>query len=500
MNLFQFLKLSYSVPEDFILLKDKERSYTYNEFMEKVTAVALILEKKNIFQRRVAIKAYHRADTVIAFLGILLSGNCYIPISTEAPEGTIEDILGKADIAEYWTCCPQPEMKPLEADYNRLVNKLDKIPVESEMYIIFTSGSTGRPKGIRKSYESVMDFLGAYVKEFGFAKEHALGNQTPFYFDASVKDIYLSLYCKCRMVIIEESLFMKPKDLILLLNQEKISVIQWVPSALSIVSTVRTFQTVKPGYLEKVFFVGEMFAVKQLLYWMENLPAAEFVNLYGSSEMAGICAFCRMDYQDVKIRQRIPIGSPLNNSKIFLLDGHKNIITQAGMQGEIYVHSRALALGYLSDANKSCSEDEKYSYIEKSVFLTQPNEQLPESRYYRSGDLAQYDEEGRLEFLERRDFQIKHMGHRIELGEIETAALQLAPVSDACCLHFRNKITLFVVGNLDEADVLKGLKELLPGYMIPNKICIVEKIPINANGKKDRLSLERMLKERTWKR
>lgn len=286
-HIIEFLNLPFAVAEDFCLLKDQIKSYSYNTFMKKVTALACSLEKEKLWGTAIGVKASHDVDTVVAFLGILLSGNYYVPVSDEAPESFLNKLRQQADFVENYEVTESEDKIGID-DYNRLLARLDEVSEDDPMYLIFTSGSTGVPKGIVKSHRNMMSFLQAYEEEFHFGKEHILGNQTPFYFDASAKDIYISLYCKSRMVILDSQLFMKPGELVAYLNQEKINRIQWVPSALSIVSIVGTFQLIKPEYLEQVYFVGEVFPVKQLLAWMEALPQTEFINLYGSSEMAGI--------------------------------------------------------------------------------------------------------------------------------------------------------------------------------------------------------------------
>lgn len=489
-HIVKFLDLPFEAEKDFCLLKDKEKSYSYNTFMKKAVAAACSLEERNLWGKAIAVKAAHNADTIVAFLGILLSGNYYVPVSDEAPENFVNKLRQQADFVEDWEFAQEEKEVDIE-DYNRLLHKLDLISEDDPMYLIFTSGSTGTPKGIMKSHRNMVSFLQAYKEEFQFGREHILGNQTPFYFDASAKDIYISLYCKCRMVILDSQLFMKPKELIAYMNEEKINRIQWVPSALSIVSVVGTFQLIKPAYLQQVYFVGEVFPVKQLLQWMEALPQTEFINLYGSSEMAGICAFSRLSYEEIKEKEVIPIGKPLGNSEIFLIDEKGAMINEAGVTGEIYVASKAIASGYYKNTEKS-----------EAAFVSCAFGDSKSGNYYRTGDLAQWDEQGRLCFVSRQDDQIKHMGHRIELGEIETAAMEIESVEEACCLFSGGKIILCITGETDKAYTTRQLKEKIPDYMMPNRIQVLEKIPRNRNGKKDKVKLVELVggRRKTWKK
>lgn len=478
-NIVDFLDLPVRYEEDFCLCSDNWKSYSYNEFMEKALMLANEIVDKNIKNQPIGIRAFHNTDTLIEFMAVILSGNYYVPVSDEAPDSFLDKVKKQIDISMFLEKLPDDissVSKVNEEKLNNISRRLEQwrnsIDESSPLYVIFTSGSTGVPKGILKSHGNMIDFIKAYHKEFKFDKNTVLGNQAPFYFDASAKDIYTMLYCKSKLHILDASLFMKPVELVKYLNKKLINTIQWVPSALSIVSTLGTFKVIKPEYLKRVMFVGESFAIPQLLRWMEELPDVDFVNLYGSSEMAGICAFCHLKKDDIEKKQSIPIGGPLSNSKVFIIDSEGKEITDG--EGELVVCSNALAKEYIDQPE-----------LTKKVFVKRK-----EGHCYCSGDIASYDSEGRLIFAGRRDHQIKHMGHRIELGEIETAALNIKNVKDACCIYHKNKIILFYCGEQDKAELTTELKKSLADYMMPNKMVLLDEIPLNANGKKDRIALK----------
>ena len=485
-NIVDFLNLPVKFKDDFCLCSDSQKTYTYNEFMEKALLLANEIMEKKLKNQPIGVMASHKADTLVEFAAVILSGNYYVSVSDETVDSVFEKIKEQIHMAYFIDELPsniknsnETELEKLEEISRKLDCWRNDIGKDSPLYVVFTSGSTGIPKGILKSHGNVIDFIEAYQKEFAFDKNTVLGNQAPFYFDASSKDIYTMLYTKCKMHIFDASLFMKPIELVQCLNEKKVTVIQWVPSALSILSALGTFKTIKPKYLEKVMFVGEKFAVPQLLKWMDELPDVDFVNLYGSSEMAGICAFCHLNRNDVEQNQRIPIGKPLSNSEVFLIDSDGNRIIRG--EGELVVSSRALASEYINMPE-----------LTKKVFV-----QRKEGYCYYSGDMAFYDDDGRIIFAGRRDHQIKHMGHRIELEEIETVALNINYVKDACCIYHKNKIILFYCGDIDKAELTTELKKSLAEYMIPNKIVLTDKIPLNANGKKDRIKLQnKMERER----
>ena len=222
-------------------------------------------------------------------------------------------------------------------------------------------------------------------------------------------------------------------------------------------------------------FVGEVFPAKQLRLWMEALPGASFINLYGSSEMSGIC--CSYRVENISEDENIPIGYPLSNSRVYLIDAGR-LIKEKGVTGELFVSGAALASGYVGNVEKT---DE--------VFVSNPIEDVPEGLYYRSGDLARYGESGELIFVSRKDYQIKHMGHRIELGEIEAVATACEGIEKCCVLYNASKLILFYEGEAKKADIIMYLRDKLVAYMLPNKVINIEKIPVNANGKTDRNKL-----------
>lgn len=482
-SLIRHWKIPFSKEDDSAFITDKDGSLSYNEFMRQAAAVAVFLEKQKLWGQAIGVEVNRSKDSLVAFMGVLLSGNYYVPVSQEMPQEKVEKIRDQIDLAAYLYADHSlvkrlPEVD--EQDYKRLYKELEKVPEESPLYVIFTSGSTGVPKGIVKSHRSMMSFVKAYTDEFSWGPEDRLGNQTPFYFDASAKDFYLSLYAGCRMVVLDTALFSRPKELLLMLNGQKITAIQWVPSALMMVSMLGTFRQVMPEFLRRVCFVGEAMAPEQLRRWMEALPQVEFVNLYGASEMAGICAFCRIDGEEFAATGEIPIGYPLSNSRIRLMDEAQREVREPGTKGEIWLCSEALADGYLGDEEKT-----KEKFVKKEDCL-----------WYRTGDQAVYDEKGRLVFAGREDFQIKHMGHRIELEEIDKTTQTIPEITSACCVYAKNKLVLFYEGSLDKAELTRLLKEKLPDYMMPNRLEWLEQMPVNAHGKKDRKFLENKVRER----
>ena len=349
------------------------------------------------------------------------------------------------------------------------------------VYAIFTSGSTGVPKGVLVSHRSVINFTEWWCETFEFDENEVFANQTPFYFDASVKDIYATLRCGATMHIVPKKYFSLPKKLVHYLNEKRITCIDWVPSALCMIVNFRALDKEKPEYLKKVMFLGEVMPTKQFNMWRAALPEVRYANLYGPTEATGDCTYYKIE-REFEDSEPIPIGFACNNTEVLLLDGD-TLVTEKDTIGEICVRGCSLAHGYFNNPEKTAE-----------AFVRNPLQKNYYERIYRTGDLGKYNAYGEIVFMARKDSQIKHMGHRIELGEIETALSAVPGVRRGCCLyeHSTQKIVALFEGDRDTRELTEALKEKLPGYMLPNRFVALEEMPINLNGKIDRTLLKQL--------
>ena len=348
------------------------------------------------------------------------------------------------------------------------------------LYVNFTSGSTGIPKGVAVCHRSVIDFIDCFTEIFGITQEDVIGNQAPFDFDVSVKDLYSTLKTGASMQIIPQKYFSIPTQLMDFLLDRNVTTLIWAVSALTLLSRMHVFDYRIPGKIRKVIFSGEVMPVRHLNVWREALPEAEFYNVYGPTEITCNCTWYQVqrwfdpdDPADV-----IPIGKPFPNERVFLLDEEDHLVTEPGIAGEICVAGTALALGYYRNPEATAA-----------AFVQNPlNDRYPE-QIYRTGDLAVYSEDGDLLYIGRKDFQIKHMGHRIELGEIEKAMQAILGTEQCCCLFLKEKITAFYTGDMDKKELAVRLRKYLPDYMIPNRFLRKDALPLSKNGKIDRQQL-----------
>ena len=482
-----FLKTVTKFPKT-VAVADQYSKYTYEELLKKVKSINCLLVK---YKRNspIAIFASRTIDTVAQILAVIGSGNYYIPLDSSLPKEKLVAILNDAKpvaILGQKEDATIIETLNFQGDFYTNVDyrneESDFLPLSGDepLYMIYTSGSTGKPKGVLKSNNAVISFLETFSTLFPFEEKTIIGNQTPLFFDASAKDLYLSIYNGATLEIIPTEKFVLPVLLVNYLNERKINWICWVPSALCLISQLNTFMEVKPKYLKRIYFVGEAFPVKQLKKWLENLPNAKYVNLYGSSEIAGVCCYYEIN-SNLENIDVLPMGKAMPNCEITLRDEKNRIITESGLVGEIFISSPALALEYYHNVEQT-----------NAVFFKEGSK-----RVFQSGDLARYDEDGNLCFVSRKDFQIKYMGRRIELGEIEAVCDKLPEINRCCCLYDEKRkiITLFceLNSNLTVSEIRNLLKDKLASYMIPGKINIYDKLPLNANSKIDRQSLKETL-------
>lgn len=486
-------------PKD-IAFSDSEFRITFQELYDVGRCLGTLIYEKNSERQPVAFYMEKGVPAVKGIIGTLFAGAAYSFIDVRQPMERAEKTLQILDPAIVITDRKTAEKGRLPGFGDGCILLEDMLQTASQLpaerllekgqidytdtdplYINFTSGSTGIPKGVVVSHRSVIDFISIFTEIFGIGQADVIGNQAPFDFDVSVKDIYSGIFAGAEVRIISRDFFSEPMRLMDEICEHRVTVLIWSVSALCIVSTMHGFSYRKPERLRMVMFSGEVIPMKHLVYWRQELPFVRFINLYGPTEITCNCTYYELPL-DGELPDDLPIGVPFPNEKVFLVDekDHEILKTEEGKVGEICVGGSCLALGYYKDPAKT-----------SEVFTQNPRNAAFLESIYRIGDLGKYDAEQKLHFVSRKDFQIKHFGHRIELGEIERNADSLNNVDRSCCLYDANlqKITLFYVGEIKKKDVRLALKERLPVYMIPAKLVHLMDMPISKNGKINRTAL-----------
>lgn len=484
-----------------LALQDISGNITYQEYRSKSLAIAykIVELNKGEMKKPVVVYLEKGKEVLVSFMGVAYSGCFYSPIDTEMPPSRVNKILEvlKPEIVIttnklktnfekfnfYGSYIIYEETICSEEDETAVKPYTEKIVDTDLLYVLFTSGSTGVPKGVSICHRSVIDYIDWVTETFNITQKDTFGNQAPFYFDNSILDIYSCMKMGATLNIIPKKLFFQPVPLLEYIKYNKINTIFWVPSALIVVSKLKAFRNVDlSDTLKRVLFCGEVMPNKQLNIWRKFLPNVTYANLYGPTEITDACTYYIVD-REFSDDEPLPIGIPMSNTDILVLNDEDKLVTDDEV-GELCVRGTSLAMGYYNNPEKT-----------RSAFVQNPLNKAVPKIIYRTGDLVRYNEYREIIYISRKDFQIKHLGHRIELGEIETAISSLEEVTLNCCLYDEKnqRIVLFVDAQVDRDYIKERIEKLVPEYMIPGKVIYLENMPINANGKIDRIKLKELM-------
>lgn len=497
-NVLEYLEKSAERYPDKTALTDEHGSLTYAEYVRDAKMIASYLMAgiaKGQRGKPIAVIIDRNILSIVAFMGIVYSGNFYVPIDNTMPAERVKLIYdtldpiavidGRSDTSKEiegaisYEAMLADGVIDEEAIAEVRLGAIDTDP----LYGIFTSGSTGVPKGVVICHRGVIDMTEAFADAFGFDSEMVHANQAPFDFDVSVKDIYNAMRNGASVVVVPKKLFSLPKLLLEFLVDHKADTLIWAVSALRIVADFKALGAAEElPSLRYIMFSGEVMPVKALNYWIDYLPGPMYVNLYGPTEITCNCTYYIVNGRHDELKA-LPIGKAFTNTGVKLLDEKRErAVTKPGEVGEICVAGAGLALGYWNNPEKT-----------NEAFFRDPSVKEYVRMLYGTGDMAYYNEDNDLVFASRRDFQIKHMGHRIELGEIEVALNAIPFIDTSCCLYDeqRGKIVCFYQSETEDTKaIVKFLSDKLPKYMWPNIYKRYDKLPMNKNSKIDRVKLK----------
>lgn len=453
-----------------IRYKDMQSSYLelWKKVKELSKCISDLIGPENVNQP-IAIIGERSVEFVISMIAVMHSRNYYIPIEMPTPEARVKYI--KKNVAGV-----------IEIKNHQYLLEKKGILLESGdrlAYAMYTSGTTGKPKGVKIKYEN----LNNLVNELGtvlygkYLLPKNVGVIASFSFDASVKQIFGALYYGNTLVISENSDRYFSRKMAGFFKKNSIAVADLTPSHLKIL--INSKQNIE---VECLLVGGESLQWKTVDEFMEVCNnQVEIINVYGPTE-------CCVDvcYYKVPIEKRaredetVPIGKPLKNIGLTIVDKNNNLVSEPNIEGELVISGKQVGAGY---------------YDKKETNKVFKRNHKGEMAYY-SGDIVKYNGEFDLVFLRREDRQIKLRGNRIELDEIEKNIIAISQVKDATVIFDdeNEKIVAFVkVINQAGADtyIKRKLKEKMPSYMVPQKIILVNSIPLTSNGKKDLKKLKR---------
>ena len=485
-NVLPWLARNAAARPDAPAFEDGTAALTWRALWEASRRIGAWLARRLPPRSPVAVCMEKRPAAVAAMLGALQAGCFYTVVDAAMPEARLRlmldvfrpsAILCEAGEEARWRAltgdipCAAEENIACDAA-EELLDARQRDVIDTDLqYVLFTSGSTGTPKGVSIRHRSVIDLVDWAVDALGLDADCRVGNQAPLVFDNSVLDIFCALKTGACVHFIPRKCFLFPGRLMDYLEDKRIDTIFWVPSALIAPANAGVVREGRPRGVRRVFFCGEVMPCRQLNVWRASLPEADFVNMYGPTEITDVCAYYRVD-RPFRDDEALPIGRPCGNTRITLVDG------------EICVSGTCLAAGYYNAPEKTAA-----------AFVQRPdNPHVPEWMY-KTGDLGAWNERGELMFLGRRDGQIKRRGYRIELGEIECALRACQGVEHGCCLYQpeRDLLACVYTGSAQEKQLRAALKAALPKYMLPDAYHHLPLLPQTVSGKIDRLRLKREL-------
>jgi amino acid adenylation domain-containing protein len=349
-------------------------------------------------------------------------------------------------------------------------------------YMIYTSGSTGRPKGALNTHRAIVNRLLWMQDEYGLAPTDSVLQKTPFSFDVSVWEFFWPLITGATLVVARPDGHRDASYLAKLIEREGITTLHFVPSMLQLF--LETADVGRCGSLRRVICSGEALPADLARRFFERLPHVELHNLYGPTEAAvDVTAHpCVSGDEDATI----PIGRPVANTAIHLLDGRGEPVP-LGVAGELFIGGVQVGRGYWRRPGLTAER-----------FVPDAFSDVPGARMYRTGDLARRRADGEVEYLGRTDFQVKLRGFRIELSEVEAALAALPGVREAVAVVREDvagdaRLVAYLVPSADEAPSAEALRDALsmrlPEHLVPTEFVVLERIPLTPSGKADRRAL-----------
>jgi amino acid adenylation domain-containing protein len=504
----QLFEAQVEMRPDAIAAVFEQNHLTYQELNRRANQLARVLIEQGVGPEvLVAVLARRRIEFLISMLAIFKAGGTYLPLDPRHPAQRIGQALNQCRTPIILTAS---EYLPLAAQAGSTLNGAGRpralcledalrgsgleenlgrpVAPRQLAYVIFTSGSTGVPKGVMIEHEGMLNHLFAKVQELELSEGDRVAQIASQCFDISVWQFLAAALVGGEAHIFDDEVTRDPAELLKGIEREGVSIVEVVPSMMRMMLAEVRESGRKPGLgsVRCVIPTGEALPVEVCQNWFAEYPGVPLLNAYGPTECSDDVTHYRIRGKLGEEERRVPIGRPIGNTRIYVLN--KELEAQPiGVSGELCVGGVGVGRGYLSEGGKTAE-----------AFVPSGHGEVAGGRLYRSGDLARYGSEGKLEYLGRMDQQVKIRGFRIELGEIESVFGRHPRIREAVVEargegEGEKRLTAYVVWKEGEKGEIKELREWLKGqlpeYMAPAGYVVMEKLPLTENGKLDRRGL-----------
>jgi amino acid adenylation domain-containing protein len=477
--------------------------WTYGELNARANRIARALAERGIGREDVvAVVSERNLDWIAAILAIFKAGGVYLPIEPQFPVDRIATTLARSrcrlvltergstatcDKAIDWL--PRVRSLDIAAAYEEGHDDADlgvDVGAGQLAYIYFTSGSTGQPKGAMCEHAGMLNHLYAKVDDLGIGEGDAVAQTAPQCFDISLWQLAAPLLVGGRTHVVGQDTILDVERFVDEIARGEVAVMQVVPSYLDVILGYLEQHPRELPHLRCASATGEALTIDLVRRWFAALPEVKLVNAYGLTETSDDTTHEVMT--DAPDSDRVPLGRPVNNVYAYVVDEDLALVPP-GEPGEIVFSGVCVGRGYVNDPDRT-----------RQAFLPDPHR--PGERLYRSGDYGRWRADGTLEFLGRRDTQVKVNGFRIETGEIENTLARVGGVRQCAVVVAEpageaKRLVAFYSGPwpLEAAALRDRLAEALPDYMVPAFFGWRESLPLTDNGKIDRKALAALAAE-----
>ncbi len=392
---------------------------------------------------------------------------------------------------------PSVELIQLDSEWESIATENSQAPVnraspDNLAYVVYTSGSTGQPKGVQITHKALVNYTLAACTELGRGPGERLLQVASISFDSAAHEVFTSLLSGATLVLPPDEILASASMILQVCHDQQVTALD-PPTAVwhALVDAMDELDLEFPETIRLINFGGERALPKRLASWYARVgDRVWLLNGYGPTETTINSTSCALDNtaELVATGREIPIGRPISNAQAYVLD-ERLAPVPIGVRGELCIAGMGLARGYLNQPSLTAER-----------FVPCPFSQEPGARMYRTGDLVRFLADGNIEFLGRRDHQVKLRGFRVELGEIESVLMQHEAVKEAVVVPQEDtpglggtRLVAYVVPynalSPSMSDLRRFLRARLPEYMVPSAIVTLESLPQTTTGKIDRRAL-----------